>query len=153
MSTDSNLFEQFDNVWVSEGNENVIHSIKSYLAAPPTAFTLEVVLEVNKKIAQTLRIFQNFVGTDFFESSYVLNVRILLEKLKKKMYRLKYRLKHFEGFKAKEKFYNQKHYEKIKHSELERTECSCGSIYTIYSKAKHLKSKKHLEYLNLIHII
>jgi hypothetical protein len=81
----------------------------------------------------------------------------------KKKYQQEYNKKHKEQKKQKAKKYNEenkeaikeqkkKYYEEIKDKIKEKFTCSCGSTITIGSKARHEKTKKHIQYCQKISI-
>ena len=49
------------------------------------------------------------------------------------------------------KKYNENNKEQIAEKQKEKTTCECGSIFRKYDKARHLKSKKHQNYINGLH--
>jgi hypothetical protein len=46
--------------------------------------------------------------------------------------------------------YYQQNKQKIKEIQSQKIDCPCGSIYTRSNKARHFKSKKHVDYLSKI---
>ena len=72
---------------------------------------------------------------------YDRNVETILTKIKE------YRDKNVDAIKIKKKEYYDKNTDKIKAKHNEKFTCSCGSNYTHVNKSRHLKTKKHLKYL------
>lgn len=60
-----------------------------------------------------------------------------------------YRDTHKENKKGYMEEYNKSYYEKMK-SGLVTVQCDCGGHYSIYTKARHVKSKKHLKFFENI---
>ena len=60
----------------------------------------------------------------------------------------KYYKKHKEEKKQYVKDYREKHKEEIKQRRNEKFDCPCGGKYTHINKGRHLKSLKHLKYIN-----
>jgi hypothetical protein len=46
----------------------------------------------------------------------------------------------------KQKQYNKTFYEKHKANMLKTVECPCGGKFSVYTKCKHERTKKHLKY-------
>jgi hypothetical protein len=62
----------------------------------------------------------------------------------------KYRQVNKEKISEKKKEYYQLNKEKYKEKIKEKHDCECGVKYTIGHKSRHLKTKKHLNYINQI---
>jgi len=58
-----------------------------------------------------------------------------------------YRQKNKEKISEKNKEYRQKNKEKIKEKNKEKITCECGSIHRKSDKTAHIKSKKHIKYI------
>jgi hypothetical protein len=87
---------------------------------------------------------------------YVENAEQIKEKVKKyniknadkiKEYEKEYRIENAEQLKEKAKEYRIDNVEQIKEKAKEIITCNCGCIYTKSNKARHLKSKKHLDFI------
>jgi hypothetical protein len=63
-------------------------------------------------------------------------------------YNKKYREQHKEEIKEINKRYREEHEEEIKEKKSQKFDCECGGKYDYSHKNRHLKSKKHLKYLN-----
>jgi hypothetical protein len=61
-----------------------------------------------------------------------------------------YRQENKEKLKIMKKEYYEEHKEEIKEKRKEKITCDCGSILGINDKAKHLKTIKHKNYINLL---
>jgi hypothetical protein len=59
---------------------------------------------------------------------------------------------HREEAKLNSHRYREKHKERINEKQKEKFNCECGGKYTYSSKARHKKTKKHLEFENKIDI-
>ena len=62
-----------------------------------------------------------------------------------------YRERNKDKLKAKKKQYRANNKERINAKKKEKFECECGSIYTHGHKARHMKSKKHQEYMDFMY--
>ena len=51
----------------------------------------------------------------------------------------------------KQKKYYENNKEQIAEKQNKKMTCDCGSIFRKYDKARHLKSKKHQNYINALH--
>jgi hypothetical protein len=63
-----------------------------------------------------------------------------------------YRVNNVDKLKAKEKEYRINNADKIKARAITKFTCPCGGKYTYSSKSPHLKTEKHLKYLEEIRI-
>jgi hypothetical protein len=72
-------------------------------------------------------------------------------KEKIKEYRKEYNKKHYqenkEDIKEHKKKYRQENKEKIREKTKKKIECECGGKYTYGKKVRHLKTKKHQNYI------
>lgn len=62
-----------------------------------------------------------------------------------KEYNKQYNEKHKEEIKEKNKEYRQDHKEEIAQYKKQKIDCECGNTYTQGHKARHLRTKRHLE--------
>jgi len=67
------------------------------------------------------------------------------EKIKEKY--KEYREQNKQKIKEKKKEYYLNNKQKFKEYKEQKFDCECGGKYTIYHKARHLKTNKHIEYL------
>ena len=104
--------------WYNKNRERVINRVREYGIE-----NREKILENNKK-------------------NYIENRDKKLEE--QKQYRIENREKVLEG--KRQSYYKNIDYYKEYRSR--RIECECGSTTTIYHKQRHLKSKKHQDFLN-----
>jgi hypothetical protein len=72
---------------------------------------------------------------------YKTNKEIILEKVKE------YRDNNKEVILEKKKMYNEINKQVISERRKTNFNCDCGSIYRIYDKKQHLRTKKHLKYI------
>ena len=63
-------------------------------------------------------------------------------------YQKEYREKNQDKKKENNKEYREKNKDKIKEKQNKKSNCECGGKYTNSSKSTHLKSKKHLNFIN-----
>ena len=66
-------------------------------------------------------------------------------KEKTKEYNKQYRLNNKDKIKQQKKQYKQDNIDKLK----EKFNCQCGGKYTRVGKSSHIKTKKHIKFLNL----
>jgi len=66
------------------------------------------------------------------------------EKIKK--YGKEYREENKEYLQNYFKEYQEEHKEEIKEKRNKKIDCECGGFFSLYNKARHLKSKKHEDY-------
>jgi hypothetical protein len=59
-----------------------------------------------------------------------------------------YRIANKEHYQQYNKQYNIKNKEKIREHQYQKHNCECGKIYTQSHKARHIKTKKHQNYIN-----
>ena len=65
----------------------------------------------------------------------------------------KYRDEHKMEKQETDRLYREKNYEQIKEKQNEVIQCLCGATYTRRNKARHEKTKRHLEHSNSISYI
>lgn len=58
-----------------------------------------------------------------------------------------YREEHREKLKDYNKLYREEHKKEISEKRCQKINCECGKKYSIGNKSRHLKSQKHLQYL------
>ena len=71
-----------------------------------------------------------------------------LNKVNLKEYRKEYRVLNREKLNERVKAYRYLNKEKLYEKAKLKFECSCGSIFNVSDKARHLKSTKHQNYIN-----
>ena len=79
-----------------------------------------------------------------------MEIIILEHRDERNKYNKQYYLEHREELNEKHKQYNLDNAEKINEKKRVKYNCECGGKYTYSVKARHLKSKKHLNYVNPI---
>ena len=65
-----------------------------------------------------------------------------------KEYNKEYNENNKDKFKEYKKEFYEKHKEEINEQRKQKFECECGGKYTIQNKARHFKSKTHINYIN-----
>jgi hypothetical protein len=60
------------------------------------------------------------------------------------------RKQYAEAHSEENKLYYKNYYEKNKNHYLEKHICGCGGSYRVYDKSKHFKTKKHMNFENII---
>lgn len=82
--------------------------------------------------------------TKIHKQYYEKNKQKIIEQTKE------YKEKHLEESKKWKKDWYEKNKERMLKEQAEKIVCECGSIISIGNKLRHLKTKKHLNYLNSI---
>ena len=75
--------------------------------------------------------------------------RAYITKVEKKAIDKKYRENNKEKIAQKNKKYREKNKEAIAEAKKEKITCECGTIYRKSDKARHLKTKKHIKFVEI----
>ena len=120
-------------------------------------------MELNRREGEIIRTTPNYVNVciagrskaehwqDNREKYTVMHKKYAIEhKEELKEYFRQYKSERKEHYKKINKDYRKNNQEKIKERESEKITCVCGSVFRIYGKNRHEKTKKHKDYLTAL---